>query len=78
MRLKANIDIGNFGKAAGKCSGDVFLQTSDGNILNIKSLLTQYALISIMGSNHVLKNAQVVCVQEDDYQKLADFLEEEE
>ena len=77
-KLRKNIDINKFTEAAGKCEGDVFLHTSEGDILNLKSLLSRYALMSIMGNNHVLQNAKVVCVQEENYQKLADFLEETE
>lgn len=77
MKLKTNVDFKKLWKTAGNCSGDVFLQTSDGSILNLKSLLSQYALMSIMGKNHVLVGAQLVCVQEDDYQKLTEFIEEE-
>lgn len=76
MKLKTNINLNEFGKAAAKCVGEVFLQTSDGNIFNLKSLLSQYVLMAVMGNDHVLKSAQVVCVQEEDYQKLSEFLEE--
>ena len=78
MKLRKNIDISEFSEAASKCEGDVFLQTTEGDILNLKSLLSQYTLMSIMGHSHVLQNARVVCVQEENYQKLAEFLEETE
>lgn len=78
MKLKKNIDLNQFWEVARKCEGDVFLQTTEGDILNLKSLLSQYTVMSIMGHNHVLENAQVVCVQEENYQKLAEFLEESE
>ena len=78
MKLKNNIDLNQFFETARKCEGDVFLHTEEGDILNLKSLLSQYTVMSIMGNTHVLKNAQVVCVQEENYQKLAEFLEESE
>lgn len=76
MKLKKNVDLNQFWEVARKCEGDVFLQTAEGDILNLKSLLSQYTVMSIMGHNNVLENAQVVCVQEENYQKLAEFLEE--
>lgn len=78
MKLRKNVDLNQFWEAARKCEGDVFLQTAENDILNLKSLLTQYTVMSIMGHNHVLENAQIVCVQEENYQKLAEFLEESE
>lgn len=78
MKLKKDIDINEFLKVAQTCSGSAFFHTSEGDILNLKSLLTQYALMSILGNNHLLESAQIVCVQEEDYQKLAAFLEKED
>lgn len=76
MKLKKAIDINKLMEAARACVGDTFLQTAEGDILNLKSLLSQYAIMSIMGNHHILDSAQIVCVQEEDYQKLAEFLEE--
>lgn len=78
MKLKKNIDLNQFLEAARKCEGDIFLHTTEGDILNLKSLLSQYTIMSIMGHTHVLENAQVVCVREENYQKLTEFLEEAE
>ena len=78
MKLKKDVNINEFLDAAQKCSGQVFLQTTEEDILNLKSLLSQYVLMSIMGNNHLLERAQIVCVQEEDYQKLTEYLEEEE
>ena len=74
MKLKDTIDINAFLAAAKKCSGDIFFQTNEGDILNLKSLLSRYVLMSIMGNSGLLQNAQVTCVQEDDYQLLSEYL----
>lgn len=76
MRLKKDIDLNDFAKVAQNCEGSVFCHTTEGDILNLKSLLTQYVLMSVMGNTHLLDNVQITCVQEEDYQKLADYLEE--
>ena len=74
MKFKDSVDINAFLDAAKQCSGDIFLQTNEGDILNLKSLLSRYVLMSIMGNPDLLQNAQVTCVQEDDYQLLLEYL----
>lgn len=76
MKLKKGVNINDLFETARKCGGDVFLQTKEGDILNLKSLLSRYAVMSIMGNRHLLESAQVVCVQEEDYKNLTEFLEE--
>ena len=74
MKFKDSVDINAFLDTAKQCSGDIFLQTNEGDILNLKSLLSRYVLMSIMGNPGLLQSAQVTCVQEDDYQLLTDYL----
>lgn len=76
MKLKGKIDVNSLLETARTCKGDVFLHTAKGDILNLRSLLSRYTMISIMGNYQFLEGAQVVCVQEEDYQRLAEFLEE--
>ncbi len=78
MKFKKDIDMNAFLEAAKQCEGTVFFQTTEGDILNLKSLLSRYVLMSVMGNPHVLENAQITCVQEEDYQKLTDYLTEDE
>lgn len=49
-----DIDFDDFIKAVDSCKGDVFLETSDGDVLNLKSKLCQ-----IVGLTTILKGAQV-------------------
>ncbi|MBR2043077.1 MAG: hypothetical protein IJ946_01920 [Clostridia bacterium] len=49
-----NLDFEEFIKALDLCKGDVFLETEEGDILNLKSKLCQ-----IMGIANILKNATV-------------------
>lgn len=74
MKFKDSVEFNAFLDAAKQCSGDIFLQTSEGDILNLKSLLSRYVLMSIMGNPDLLQSAQVTCVQEDDYQLLSEYL----
>ncbi len=49
-----DLDFNEFIKALDSCTGDVFLETEEGDILNLKSKLCQ-----IMGIANILKNATV-------------------
>lgn len=48
MKLKEHVDMAAFLDATAKCAGDVFFHSADGDILNLKSLLSQYILVSIV------------------------------
>ena len=75
MRLKEGIDVNDFFAAAEKCTGQVFFHTTDGSILNLRSMLSHYVLVSILCNKSVLEDSQVVCTQDDDYQLLQNYLE---
>ena len=75
MKFKDSVDINAFLDAAKKCTGDIFFQTNEGDILNLKSLLSRYVMMSIMGDPSLLKSSQITCVQEEDYQMLSEYLE---
>ena len=49
-----DIDFKDFIEAVDACSGDVFLETEEGDVLNLKSKLCQ-----MMGLSNVLKGASV-------------------
>lgn len=75
MRLKEGIDVNDFLAAAEKCTGQVFFHTADGSILNLRSMLSHYVLVSILCNKSVLDDSQIVCTQDDDYQLLQNYLE---
>lgn len=76
MKFKKDIDMNEFMKAAQKCGGAVFCQTTEGDILNLKSLLSQHVMLTVMGQPHTLEDLEITCVQEEDYQKLSEYLED--
>lgn len=75
MNLKDNFNMGDFMEAAKECTGDVFFHSAEGDIINLKSLLSQYVLATIVCKPGLLINAQIVCTQDEDYAKLTDFLQ---
>lgn len=74
MKLKKNIDLSAFLDAARQCDGDVFFHSTENDILNLKSLLSQYVVMSIVYKPKLFENALIVCTQESDYEKLAEYL----
>lgn len=75
MKLKEGIEMSALLDSAKDCTGDVFFHSTEGNIINLKSLLSQYLLASIACKPRLLDKAEVVCTKDEDYAKLSDFLE---
>lgn len=75
MNLKENFNMADFMEAAKDCTGDVFFHSEEGDIINLKSLLSQYVLATIACKPGLLKNARIICTQDEDYAKLTDFLQ---
>lgn len=73
MKLKETVDISSFLSATEKCAGDVFFHTPEGDILNVKSLLSRYVVVSVCKPGE-LQQAKIVCTNEDDYSVLSDYL----
>lgn len=73
MRLRENVDVSVFLAATEKCSGDVFFHTPEGDILNVKSLLSRYVVVTVCKPGE-LQRARVVCTDEEDYSVLAEYL----
>lgn len=74
MRLKEAIDVSEFLAATEKCSGDVFFHTHEGDILNVKSLLSRYVVVSVCKPGE-LQKARIVCTDEEDYAVLSKYLQ---
>ena len=49
-----NVDFDDLIKTIDECKGDVFLETKDGDILNLKSKLCQ-----LIGLSTILKNSEI-------------------
>lgn len=68
-----NIDFEDFIKVVEECKGDVFLETSDGDILNLKSKLCQMIGISTILKNTEIEEATIRCANPEDETKLFRF-----
>ena len=68
-----NIDIKDFIKALDKCKGDVYLETAEGDVLNLKSKLCQIAGLANILSGAVIAEANIRCTDPDDESLLFRF-----
>ncbi len=59
------------------CSMNVLLVTGEGDCLNMKSKLSQYLSMARMFANGDVPEMEFVAKNEEDAQKLIDFLEED-
>lgn len=68
-----NIDFEDFINAIDSCAGDVYLETADGDVLNLKSKLCQMIGISTILKNTEVAEAVIRCTNPEDETKLFRF-----
>ena len=68
-----NIDIKEFISALDHCKGDVFLETPEGDVLNLKSKLCQIAGLANILSGAVIAEATLRCTDPEDESMLFRF-----
>ena len=68
-----NIDIKEFIAALDQCKGDVFLETDEGDVLNLKSNLCQIAGLANILSGAVIAEATIRCTDPEDESLLFRF-----
>lgn len=68
-----NVDLENLIKVIDKCKGDVYLETTDGDSLNLKSRLCQILGLSTILTSTEIGEAWVRCENQDDETMLFRF-----
>ena len=68
-----NINFDDFIDAIDKCKGDVYLETKEGDILNLKSKLCQMIGLSTILKNTEVEEATVRCANQEDETMLFRF-----
>ncbi len=68
-----NIDFEEFIKAIDCCKGDVYLETDEGDILNLKSKLCQMIGLAAILSNTEITVAKIRCTNQEDETMLFRF-----
>ena len=74
MPLKKDIKITAFLAAVNQCSGDVLLETVEGDSLNLKSQLCRYVFAVASTKPAFFESATVTCSDEGDLVHLREFL----
>ena len=77
MKLKSNVKLVDFLRTAQQCRGEVLYKTGEGDVLNLKSQLSQYIFLAALsaGNLSILPQGEIHCENEADYQLLANYLE---
>lgn len=68
-----NANFNDFIKLIDQCKGDVFLETADGDVLNLKSKLCQIIGIANILKGAEISEAKIRCTNSDDETMLFRF-----
>lgn len=68
-----DIDVADFMQVLDQCKGDVFLETSEGDVLNLKSKLCQMMGIANIMKGAVIQEATLRCTNPEDESLLFRF-----
>lgn len=74
MHLRTDIAITAFLDDVKKCTGTVYYETSEGDILNLSSSLSQFVFCTIAAHPHYWKTGTVRCENREDYIFLENYL----
>lgn len=74
MHLKQDINIKNFLSQVTKCKNDVFYETTEGDVLNLSSTLSQYVFCSISIQPEYWITGTIRCTDATDYETLSNYL----
>ncbi|MCI6465663.1 MAG: hypothetical protein MSA90_09375 [Faecalicatena sp.] len=77
MQLREGINIRDFFKSVRQCRGEVLLKTQEGDILNLKSALSQFVFAVILENREKLKGIEVTLENEEDKEFINMFLDSE-
>ncbi len=77
MNLKQNIDVESFRAAIRACNGDVFLKSSEGDVFNLKSSLSEYIALGRLLHERSGK-LELYANNREDMMLLRPFIQDEE
>lgn len=77
MTLKADIDLLAFLKAVQQCQKDVYLETTEGDRLNLKSALSQYLFVVLARRQKDLLAGCSVSYCDEDFKYLQNYIARE-
>lgn len=77
MLIKPKIDYPAFLQAIRLCKDEVTFETDDGDLLNLKSILSEYIFVTITADPDFIMNGRLICKDNADYETLKEYLEPE-
>lgn len=77
MKMKPDIPFQDFLNKVQCCSGEVVFSTADGDLLNLKSTLSQFVFAVAVSKPELTADGKVICTCQEDYNLLAEYLMEE-
>lgn len=74
MKLKKGISFPEFLQQVKQCKDEVYFETTEGDSLNLKSVLSSYIFITLMLEPDLIEDGSIRCKNKNDYLLLNDFL----
>jgi len=74
MKIRNVTDVEKFFETIEKCKGRVELVTSDGDVLNLKSKLSQYFSLAKVFTDAKIDDVDIICYEPEDINLLMEFL----
>lgn len=75
MKIKPNINVPAFLQAVQTCTGEVSFVTSEGDILNLKSALSQFIFAAVIAGKLQSLSGRIIVQDLDDAKRLYDYCE---
>ena len=74
MKVQNITDVDAFFKVIDECQGTVELVTGEGDRINLKSKLCQYVSLANIFSNGNIPELEIVAHEQEDVQRILDFM----
>lgn len=74
MKLKKGIDAVQFLKQVNQCSDEVLFCTPEGDVINLKSKLSQMVFAVAAADAEMMETASIVCKNKADEEGIREFL----
>lgn len=78
IRFREDADLIQFLRAVESCDGEVEFYSGQGDILNLKSVLSRYLFAALTGKKKILSGGWIRCEEPLDRKLLDRFIREEE
>lgn len=74
MKLNPDCDFANFLDTVSQCRGDVLFETTQGDVLNLKSELCRYVFAVVVSQPHLLETGTLTCKVDRDVELLKKYM----